>query len=33
LTSKVGKKLEGKLNPATEDRLSDFIVDMDLKYD
>jgi predicted nucleotidyltransferase len=25
--------VKGKLNPATEDRLSDFIVDMDLKYD
>jgi predicted nucleotidyltransferase len=25
--------IKGELNPATEDRLSDFIVDMDLKYD
>jgi predicted nucleotidyltransferase len=25
--------IKGKLNPATEDRLSDFIVDMNLKYD
>jgi predicted nucleotidyltransferase len=25
--------IKGELNPVTEDRLSDFIVDMNLKYD
>jgi predicted nucleotidyltransferase len=25
--------IKGELDPVTEDRLSDFIVDMDLKYD